>query len=171
MRKTAMGVMAVLLATGVASTPVRAHERDLMTPRGKVGPIQTGETTVREMKDLFGEPRNRTVKRVGCSKVVQLRWDKIQTFSYRSDRVVVDVRVRSDRVRSEEGAFRFHTERGLRVGDSEAQLRELYPHRKPMTHPKGGHVHYKLGGESNKLLAKVVDETVVELEAAPYEFF
>ena len=160
----------MLLVTGTVLAPVRAHERDEMTPGGKVGPIQTGETTVREMKDLFGEPRHRTVKRVGCSKVVQLRWDKIQTFSYRKQRVVVDVRVRSERIPSEEGVLRFHTKRGLRVGDSEARLRELYPHRKPMTHPKGGHVHYKLGGESNKLLAKVVDETVVELEAAPYEF-
>lgn len=170
MQKRAMGVVVVLLTMGAVIAPVRAHERDVMTPGGKVGPIQSGETTVREMKDLFGEPRARTVKRVGCSKVVQLRWDKIQTFSYRSEHVVVDVRVRSDRVRSEEGVLRFHTRRGLRVGDSEARLRELYPHRKPMTHPKGGHVHYKLGGEYDKLLAKVVDDTVVELEAAPYEF-
>jgi hypothetical protein len=170
MRKRALAVVIGLLAAGAVIAPVRAHESDVMTPGGKVGPIQTGETTVREMKDLFGEPRSKTVKRVGCSKVLQLRWDKIQTFSYRSERIVVDVRVRSDRVPSEEGVLRFHTRRGLRVGDSEARLRELYPKRKPMTHPKGGHVHYKLGGEYEKLLAKVVDETVVELEAAPYEF-
>lgn len=170
MRTAAMGVVVVMLATGAMLAPVAAHERDVMTPDGQVGPIQTGETTLREMKNLFGEPRSRTVKRVGCSKVVQLRWNKIQTYSYRSQDVVVDVRVRSDRVPSEEGTFRFHTERDLRVGDTEARLRKLYPHRKPMTHPNGGHIHYRLGGEYNKLLAKVVDGTVVELEAAPYEF-
>ena len=167
MRTKAMGVVAVMLAAGAVITPVGAHEKDVMTAK-RVGPIQMNETTVREMKDMFGEPRSRKVVRVGCSKVVRLRWNGIQTMSYRSQDVVVDVRVRSERVRSKNGYYEFHTKRGLRVGNSEAWLRNKYPHRKGRTH--AGHTHYILSDKGTRLLAKVVDETVVELEAAPYEF-
>ena len=154
----------------LASTLASAHDRDVMTAGGRVGPIQTGETTVADMEDLFGEPRSRDVVRVGCSRVLRLRWHQIQTYSYRGEKVIVDVRVRSDRVRAESGAYRFHTKRDLVVGDSEARLRELYPRRKGITH--AGHTHYVLAeaNQGPKLLAKVVDGTVTELEAAPYEF-
>ena len=140
-----------------------------MTPE-QVGPITMNETTVAEMKDLFGEPRSRRVKTVGCSKVVRLRWNHIQTYHYKEPKTIIDVRVRSDHIPAETGAYRFHTRRDLRVGDSEARLRQLYPHRKPMTHPNGGHVHYRLAGDGEKVMAKVVDDLVVELEAAPYEY-
>ena len=169
MRRTVTGALAVVLSIGVLVTPTAAHERDVVTPN-RLGPIQMYVTTVAEMKDLFGEPRSRTVKQVGCFKVVRLRWDGLQTYHYRQERTMYDVRIRDEQIQALQGAYRFHTRRGLRVGDTEARLRELYPHRKPMTHPNGGHTHYKIAGEANKVLAKVVDGIVTELEAAPYEF-
>ena len=167
MRAVTAVIAAAILIGAAALTS--AHERDVMTPQ-HVGPIVMNETTVAQMKDLFGEPRGRLVKRVGCSKVVRLRWGRLQTYHYRGPRTIVDVRVRSDHVPARAGAYRFHTRRDLRVGDSEARLQELYPKRKPLTHPHGGHIHYRLAGEYEKLMAKVVDGMVVELESAPYEY-
>ncbi len=166
MRRTVVAIGAAALA--ILATPVQAHDRDVMWPGGKVGPMKTGESTVGQMKDLFGEPRERDVLRVGCSKVVRLKWNGIHTLHYRETNEIVDVRVRKRRVESTEGAFRFHTGRGLRVGDTEEELQELYPKKEGMTHAQ--HTHYILGEQETRLLAKVVDGRVVELEAAPYEF-
>lgn len=168
MRAGAVGIGAVLLVAGLLGTPVAAHDRDLMTVGGRVGPIKTGETTVAEMRDMFGDVKSRAVIRVGCSKVVRLRWGKIQTFNYRGENEIVDVKIRAEKVPSRDGVYRFHTRRGLRVDDSEARLRELYPGADGIEH--GNHTHYILGQRGTKLMAKVIDGTVVELEAAPYEF-
>lgn len=60
--------------------------------------------------------------------------------------------------------------KGLRVGDSEGRLRALYPIAGRHTHD--GHTHYTIGESrrGTRLLAKVVNRTVVQLETAPYEF-
>ena len=157
------------LAAAALVTSASAHDRDVVTPN-RVGPIEMNETTVAETKEIFGEPRSRLVKQVGCFKVVRLRWDGLQTYHYKQSKTIADVRIRDEQIQAAQGVYRFHTKRGLQVGDTEARLRELYPHRKPMTHPGGGHVHYRLAGEYNKVLAKVVDGIVTELEAAPFEF-
>ncbi|MDP9066968.1 MAG: hypothetical protein M3N53_01290 [Actinomycetota bacterium] len=163
-----------LVALALMTGPGVAHQRDLITAGGKVGPIQNGRTNNADMRDMFGRPSYRDVIRVGCSRVVRLRWrGQIQSFAYRADeqRRVVDVRVLAREVEAADGSsYTFHTRRGLRVGDSQRRLRELYPNADPMTH--AGHTHYKLGEGryGTKLLAKVVDDVVVQLEAAPYEY-
>lgn len=165
-----VGVIGMLTAAVVLTTqPTAAHQRDVVTP-DRVGPIAMRETTVAEMKDLFGEPRSRAVKEVGCFKVVRLRWEQLQTFHYKQSRTIADVRIRDDSIQGTSGIYRFHTPRDLRVGDSEELLRELYPHRQPLTHPGGGHTHYRLAGNYDKVLAKVVDGVVTELESAPFEY-
>src|SRR5688500_15033046 len=141
MKKLASAVAAALILVTSAAIAF-GHDRDVMTAGGRVGPIRTGETTVADMEDLFGEPRSRDFVRVGCSRVLRLRWHQLQTFSYKGEKVIVDVRVRSDRVRAESGTYRFHTKRDLVVGDSEERLRELYPRRNGITH--AGHTHYIL---------------------------
>jgi hypothetical protein len=71
---------------------------------------------------------------------------------------------------AEHGDLRVHTRRGLRIGDDENRLRELYPRSTGETH--AGHTHYRLrtGDFGVYLMAKVVDGEVVQLEAWPYEF-
>ncbi len=167
MKKTTTALAAAIL-TGLLAAPAASHSRDVMTVGGRVGPIRTGETTVGEMRELFGKPRDRNVRRIGCSRVVRLKWGKMRTFHYPGQNRIVDVRVRAPRVPSENGAYRFHTRRGLRVGDSERRVNGLYPNREGRTH--AGHTHYVLGERGTRLLAKVVDGRVVELESAPYEF-
>lgn len=174
MRRFIPIVMAAGLVIGM--TPAMAHERDLITPGGRVGPIRTNRTTTAEMKQIFGEPSSRKVIRVGCSRVIRLRWrDQIQTLTYSGDeqRRIVDVKVLARDVQTSQAGrtYSFHTRRGLRVGDSEARLRELYPGRRD-GHSHRGHTHYLLGESDSgtRLIAKVVGRKVVELEAAPYEF-
>ena len=169
---------ALSLALGVllVAAPAGAHRRDVMTPNGRVGNvIQTGETTNADMKEMFGRPSSKKIVRVGCSRVVRLRWrGEIQTYAYKADpdRVVVDVKVNTSEVtaRGLDDTYAFHTRKDLHPGDGEERLQELYPRRKGMTH--SGHTHYLLGeGEfGTKLLAKVIDGIVVQLEVAPYEF-
>lgn len=147
-----------------------------MTPNGRVGNVvQITDTSTAEMKEMFGTPTDKKIVRVGCSRVIRLRWrGDIQTYAYKADpdRIVVDVKVNARELtaRGIDETYRFHTRKGLRVGHTEAELQELYPRRNGMTH--AGHTHYLLGeGEfGSKLLAKIIDGIVVQLEVAPYEF-
>ncbi len=173
MRFPALCATTAAVAMIATAAPAGAHERDLMTAGGQVGPIKTNRSTIRDMKQIFGEPTRRKVVRVGCSRVVRLRWrDQMQTYTYRGDeeRRIVDVKILARTVRVAETSFRFHTRKGLRVGDTEARLRDLYPHRRGEVHH--GHTHYILRSSryGMRLLAKVVDGEIVQLEAAPYEF-
>lgn len=164
-------VLSVALVS-MAATPAVAHRADLITAKGKVGPIQNGETTISDMRDLFGDPSERKVVRVGCSRVIKLRWgNELQTYTYRGDdsRHIIDVKVLARRVHAGDAVYRIHTYKGLRVGDSEAKVKELYPD-SAAGEPHNGHTHYLLGDRGTKLLAKVVDGFVVQLEAAPYEY-
>ena len=174
LKRSFVGV--VIGAVVVTALPASAHRRDLMTPSGRVGAIiQTGETTNADMKEMFGRPTGKKIVRVGCSRVVRLRWrGEIQTYAYRGDpdRIVVDVKVNTSEVTARRlgDTYAFHTRKGLRVGDTEERLQELYPRRNGITH--NGHTHYILGEHNGgpKLLGKVKDGVVVQLEAAPYEF-
>lgn len=67
--------------------------------------------------------------------------------------------------------YTFHTRKGLRVGDLERRLRRLHP-RYLDNYAHKGHIHYLLAesDRGTRLIAKVVDNEVVQLEAAPYEF-
>jgi hypothetical protein len=162
-------------ALGVLSAlPAVAHESDLATP-GRMGPIVNGETSIGVMKAMFGEPTSRDVLRVGCSRVIKLRWHgEVQTYTYKADdaRKIIDIKIleRTVRAREENRTYSFHTGKGLRVGDSEERVQDLYPRRNGITH--GGHTHYLLreSRAGTKLLAKVVDGDVVQLESAPYEY-
>jgi hypothetical protein len=166
-------IAATVVVAAFTALPAGAHERDLITAGGRVGPIRTNTATIAEMKNVFGPPTSRKVVRVGCSRVIRLRWGRqLQTYTYRADeeRRIVDVKVLARRVQGTGGSFSFHTGRGLRVGDTERELRRLYPQRRPYTH--NAHSHYILGESrrGTRLLAKVVDNRVVQLEAVPYEF-
>ena len=164
--------IALSLALVMMAAPAGAHQADLMTARGKVGPIQNGETTTADMRELFGEPSEKKIVRVGCSRVIRLRWgNELQTHTYKGDvdRHIIDVMVLARVVHGEGAVYRFHTYKGLRVGDSEEKVNELYPG-SAAGEPHNGHSHYMLGDRGTKLLAKVVDGVVVQLEAAPYEY-
>ena len=174
MKRSFVGVL--VAAVLLAALPVWAHPRDLMTSNGRVGSIiQTGETTNADMKEMFGRPTDKKIVRVGCSRVIRLRWrGEIQTYAYKADpdRIVVDVKVNTSEVtaRGLGDTYAFHTRKGLHPLDSEDVLQELYPRRNGITH--NGHTHYILGeGEfGQKLMAKAIDGVVVQLEVAPYEF-
>ena len=170
-RFTSVLLLATLTA-GLLTSSASAHPDDLMTANGRVGPIRTGETTTRHMKEMFGEPRDRDVVRVGCSRVVRLRWRGIQIYAYRQNYKVVDVKVNNREVRASQldRTYTFHTRRGLNVGDSQRKVKRLYPKSDRYRH--AGHTHYILGESryGTRLLAKVIDGKVVQLETAPYEF-
>jgi hypothetical protein len=166
-------LLTVLLWNGVLDVaPVQAHPIDLMKPN-RAGPIIRGETTIAELRAWFGRPTDRQIKRVGCVRVIRARWgSKLKVYASRGEvRIAEAIFVRARRIRSaEHGDLRMHTRRGLRVGDSEDRLRELYPRSRGETH--AGHTHYRLrtGDFGAYLMAEVVDGEVVQLEAWPYEF-
>ena len=166
-------LLTVLLWTGVLGVvPVRAHPIDLMKPN-RAGPIIRGETTMGELRAWFGRPTHRKVKRVGCIRVIRARWgSELRVYASRGEvRIAEAIFVSARRITSaDHGDLRVHTRRGLRVGDSEDRLRELYPRSTGETH--AGHTHYRLrtGDFGAYLLAKVVDGEVVQLEAWPFEF-
>jgi len=164
-------VLGLVASSLTVTSGASAHPRDEMWP-GKAGPIKRNETTLSELREWFGRPNSRRVVTVGCVQVVRLRWDGLKVYAERvGDRPVGAIFVRSRAIESSEhGRLRIHTERGLRVGDRHRKLRRLYPHARPIEH--GGHIHYRLkNGQSNsKMMGKVVDGRVVQLEAWPFEF-
>jgi hypothetical protein len=172
--KTTRKLLAVgLVVSGLwIGTPASAHPRDLMRP-ANAGPIRRGETTMDQMRDWFGRPSGRQVVMVGCERVIRARWGrKLMVYAGRDEaRTVAAIFVRARRIHSaEHGDLAIHTKKGLRVGDGERKLRRLYPRARPITH--AGHTHYRLvtGRFDAYLMAKVVDNRVVQLEAWPYEF-
>jgi len=169
-RKMVVGLVAAVIVVGAA--PAGAHRSDLINGEGRVGPIQTNETTTSDMKAMFGEPNQKKIVRIGCSMVVSLRWDDVQVRAYQADkqRKIVDVKVLSRTVNAIDADYKIHTSRGLRVGDSEARLRELYSVAEG--EPHNGHTHYLLQEDRywNRFVAKVIDSKVVQLETAPYEY-
>ena len=172
MRKCLMVGLSVGLMC-LAAVPVGAHERDLITSRGKVGPIKNGETTTADMKRMFGEPNERKIVRIGCTRVIQLRWDDIQTRTFRGDpdRRIIDVKVLNRVVNALEADYKIHTDKDLRVGDSEARLKRLY--NPDPTESHNGHTHYSIEEGrrlGTRILVKVIDGKVVQLETPPYEY-
>ena len=171
MKKT---VTALLVAGAFAGTagPSIAHWEDAIIAGRKAGPIRLGETTIRQAKRWFGEPTDQRVVRIGCVKAVKVKWgEDLIVFAGRDrDRIypIAEARVGTPVLRSEKlGDFRIHTRRGLRVGDSEERVRELYPKADSQTHK--GHTHYIIG-EGAELLVRVDNGEVVMLETRPYEW-
>ena len=163
---------AMLGVSALDATPARAHRIDLVTPN-RAGPIVRGETTMGDMRGWFGRPTVRRMTRVGCVQVVSATWgSKLRVYASRGEvRIVEAIFVSARRITSDDhGDLRMHTRRGLRVGDGEDRLRQLYPRSTGETH--AGHTHYRLrtGDSGAYLMAKVIDGAVVKLEAWPYEF-
>jgi hypothetical protein len=155
-----------------AGNPASAHRRDLMTPN-KAGPILRSRTTMAQVRTWFGPPSNRRVIEVGCVQVIEARWGRgVTVYASRGgNRTVAASFIPKRIIRSpQHGELRIHTRRGLHVGASEARLRRLYPGARPITH--AGHTHYRLstGRNGPYLMAKVVDQRVVQFENWPYEF-
>lgn len=179
--KRSAGTAAVLTATvlsvvvgfaAVGTIPADAHELDLMTP-DHAGPIVRNETTIGDLRGWFGAPTSRKVIEEGCQDVVSARWGHdLEVYAYRAEtRTVGAVFVRSDSIPSDEhGELSLHTRSALQVGDRERKLRRLYPRSPPMTHAQ--HTHYRLREDDlgARLMAKVVDGRVVQLESWPLEF-
>jgi hypothetical protein len=162
----------VMASSLVLVTPVRAHNGEDVTPN-KAGPIRRGETTMAEMREWFGEPSANEVVRVGCVRVNRVRWgQRLKVFTQRDDHRTADTIFVRKRVvsSSEHGDLTMHTAKGLKVGNRERRLRNLYPNAEPITH--SGHTHYRLdtNREGEYVMAKVVDNRVVRLEVWPYEF-
>jgi hypothetical protein len=159
-----------IAAAGVA--PAEAHRLDLMTP-SSAGPIVRGETTLRDLREWFGSPTQLQRVRVGCERVIKAGWNgdlRVYVAGERP-RTVRAVFIRARNITSaEHGELTMHTRERLRVGNSEARLRRLYPDSMPETH--GGHTHYRLRTDESGsyLMAKVVEGVVVQLESWPYEF-
>lgn len=162
----------LLWIAGVGVTPAQAHRLDLMTP-GRAGPIVRGETTMRDLREWFGSPTQQQRLRVGCERVISAGWDgELRVYAaLERPRTVRAIFIRARNITSaEHGELTMHTRQRLRVGNSEARLRRLYPRSVPETH--GGHTHYRLRTDDSGsyLMAKVVEGNVVQLEAWPYEF-
>lgn len=168
-------MMASLLAGSIAApaSPAAAHLSDLMSAK-RAGPIVRSNTTMAELKDWFGDPTVREVVPVGCVQVIKAKWGKkLMVYAWRDEgHPVAATFVRKRTITSSEhGDLTMHTHKDLRVGDRERRLRNLYPGAEPMTHD--GHTHYRIGGEApdgGYMLAKVVDDEVVQLENWPFEF-
>lgn len=166
-------VAAVMLwISGIGVAPAQAHRLDRVTPN-RAGPIVRGETTMRELREWFGDPTRRKTVRLGCERVISAGWDgRVRVYVTRErPRTVAAIFVRARSIASaEHGDLTMHTGRGLRVGNSESRLRRLYPRSEPETH--AGHTHYRLRTDADGpyLMAKVVDGGVVQLEVWPYEF-
>jgi hypothetical protein len=179
--KRSPGIAAVLTATvlsvvvgfaAVGTIPADAHELDLMTP-DHAGPIVRNESTMGDLRGWFGAPTSRKVIEVGCQEVVSARWGHdLRVYAYRVEtRTVGAIFVRSDTITSgEHGELSMHTRKGLQVEDREGKLRRLYPRSRPLTHAQ--HTHYRLREDDfgARLMAKVVDRRVVQLESWPLEF-
>ena len=58
--------------------------------------------------------------------------------------------------------------RGVRVGDSERDVKRAYPNARSDTHR--GHTHYFIEDDYDRIFVKVVDGVVVALEAHPFEW-
>jgi hypothetical protein len=162
----------LLWVAGVGVAPAQAHGLDLMTPTG-AGPIVRGETTLRDLRAWFGSPTQLQRVRVGCERVIKAGWSgELRVFvALERPRTVRAIFVRARNITSaEHGELTMHTRERLRVGNSEARLRRLYPDSMPETH--AGHTHYRLRTDDNGsyLMAKVVQGAVVQLESWPYEF-
>jgi hypothetical protein len=162
---------ALVFVLSVGSLPATAHEADLMKPT-RAGPIIRGRTTIQEMRDWFGEPTSRKVIRVACVRVRRVKWgDDLKAYINPDLGTADAIFVRSRTITSEEhGDLTLHTRRGLRIDDSERKLVRLYPDADPITH--AGHTHYRLktGRHGVYLMAKVVDDVVIQFESWPYEF-
>lgn len=162
---------AMLWVCGIGMAPAQAHRLDRVTPH-RAGPIVRGETTMRELREWFGDPSRRKTVPLGCERVVSAGWNrKVRVYSTRErPRTVAATFVRARTVSSaEHGDLAMHTGKGLRVGNSESRLRRLYPRSESETH--AGHTHYRLRTDADGpyLMAKVVDGDVVQLEVWPYE--
>jgi hypothetical protein len=125
-----------------------------------------------QMRRWFGPPTSSEVIRVACVRVRKVKWDNdLKAYINRDLGTVDAIFVRNRTITSHRhGELTMHTQRGLRVGDSERRLRRLYPDARPDAHE--GHTHYRLdtGRYGSYLLGKVVDDEVVQFEAWPYEF-
>lgn len=167
---TAAALVAAFLAIGSGA---QAHNgKDVTT--AKAGPIVRGETTMRDMRDWFGDPDVRKTVRVGCVRVIKARWNEgVKVFASRGEgpNIVAAAFISRRTVASaEHGDLKLHTRKRLRVGDRERRLKRLYPNSKGITH--AGHTRYRLrtGKHGGYVLGKVVDHKVVRLEVWPYEF-
>ncbi len=173
MKKSSSLVIAGVLGLAlVAGSPATAHRRDSMTPQ-KAGPIRRETTTLRQLVRWFGQPTSRRVDEVGCVRAVKVRWGRrLRVIAWRDrERHVAAIFVRRRTINSDRhGDLTMHTDRGLSVGDRERKLRRLYPRRRGITH--AGHTHYRLktGRFGAYMMAKVVRNRVVQLEAWPFEF-
>ena len=162
----------VIGGLALSAAPTSAHWEDAIAAGRKAGPIKLGETTVRQAKRWFGEPNDQRVVEIGCTKAVKVKWgEDLIVFAGRSEGKIypiAEARVGTRVLRSDKlGDFRIHTRRGLRVGDSENRVRNLYPKADGQTHK--GHTHYLLG-DGAQLLARVEAGEVVMLETRPYEW-
>ena len=153
------------------AAPATAHDADLMRAGKRVGPIKLYETHPREARRWFGEPTSRTVDERGCVKAVRLWWrGELKVFAGRGKSgTIAEVHVLDRTISStQHGDLTIHTRRGIRVGDSERDVRRAYPKADSDTHR--GHTHYFVENEYDRLFVKVVDHEVVALEARPFEW-
>ncbi len=171
-KKRALALSAVAASVLALAAPSAAHREDLMSPH-RAGPIVRNETTLARMKNWFGPPERTRAVRIACSRLIEARWDEgVTAYSSRgTTRIVQATFVRRRTIRSEvHGDLTIHTAKGLRVGNREGRLRNLYPSAEPITH--AGHTHYRLrtARDGSYLMAKVVGNRVTRFENWPYEF-
>jgi hypothetical protein len=169
------GVILVVVGLCAAIGPAPAHTSDAVIAGDQAGPIELGETRISDLKEWFGEPTASKVVSVQCIKATRMRWGRrlvviVPRYKGRNQRVGQATVWKRTIESSRDGDLTMHTTKGLRVGDSEEKLNDLYPNRKGETHR--GHTHYFLGyGENDGVLwVRVEDGTVVNLQVGPYEF-
>jgi hypothetical protein len=174
MRKRAL-LSVVGLVLALPGPGLQAHPIDAIAVGEHVGPIRLNESRLPRLKEWFGEPTSRKIIEIGCVRAVKMRWGVrlvaiAPRYRGRTQRIAQVLVLRRTIHSSAHGDLTIHTGKGLRIGDSEDRLQELYPNVDGETHR--GHTHYVLRANSldGRLLARVERGIVVNFLVTPYEF-
>lgn len=167
-------LVALLLAATVAAVAtgarVEAHPADVIVTGTRAGPLVMGETTLTDAKDWFGSPDSLTKRRYQCIRVITAVWPGLRLkFSQELQRLV-EIKIRAHEIVSfEHGRLRFHTRRGLRVGDTLLHVHQKYPDAPFYTHDL--HIHHvlHLRFPVGRVEATTRLGLVTELLVAPWE--
>lgn len=121
-------VLAATIAALATTARVEAHPTDAIVTGTRAGPLVIGETTLDDAKNWFGNPESLTKRRYQCIGVINAVWAGLRLkFSQELQRLV-EIEIRADEIESaEHGRLRFHTRRGLRVGDTVLHIQQKYP--------------------------------------------
>lgn len=163
-------ILAAVVTAAVTTARVEAHQPDAIVTGTRAGPLVIDETTLADVKEWFGTPELLTKGRYQCIGVITAVWPDLRLkFSQELQRLI-EIEIRADEIKSaEHGTLRFHTRRGLRVGDSVLHVHQKYPDAPFYTHDL--HIHHvlHLRFPVGRVEATTRLGSVTELLVAPWE--